>query len=222
MSSKLSWWDAFPALKGIRDARWCMLMGRGREVAVPAGTSVFRAGDACRNFVFVLSGTICVTRVGENGREIVLYRVASGDTCLLTTSCLIAGERYPAEGFAETDVRAVALADDLFNEALAISAEFRAFVFASFGVRLTALLLLVDAVTFGRADARLARYLAESVSASGEVSVTHRQLAAELGTAREVVSRLLKAFERRGYVRLARGRIVITDDAGLRSLAAIR
>lgn len=172
--------------------------------------------------MFVLSGTICVTRVGENGREIVLYRVASGDTCLLTTSCLIAGERYPAEGFAETDVRAVALADDLFNEALAISAEFRAFVFASFGVRLTALLLLVDAVTFGRADARLARYLVESVSASGEVSVTHRQLAAELGTAREVVSRLLKAFERRGYVRLARGRIVITDDAGLRSLAAIR
>lgn len=214
------WWNAFPALKDIQDPRWRALMGSAREVTIPPGTSVFRAGDACRNFLFVLDGSVRVEKLGENGREIVLYRVGSGETCLLTTSCLIARERYPAEGVTETEVRAVALPDELFNEALALSPEFRGFVFASFGARLAELMALVEAITFGRGDARLARRLLESGTPSGEVVATHQELAAELGTAREVVSRFLKEFERRGYVRLARGHIEITDRAALETLAA--
>ena len=215
-----TWWSAFPALRGIQSPQWRAIMSKAREIAVPAGASVFHAGDVCRSYLFVLDGTVCVAKLAENGREIVLYRVGPGETCLLTTSCLLAKEHYPAEGRAETDVRAVAVAEDLFQEALAISAEFRAFVFASFGARLTELMLLVEAISFGRADARLARHLLESGGASGEVIATHQQLAAELGTAREVVSRLLKEFERQGYVRLARGRIVLTGHKGLESLAA--
>ena len=214
------WWSAFPALKDIQDPRWRALMGSAREVAIPPGTSVFHAGDACRNFLFVLDGSVRVEKLGENGREIVLYRVRRGETCLLTTSCLIARERYPAEGVTETEVRAVALPDELFNEALALSPEFRSFVFASFGARLTELMALVEAITFGRGDARLARRLLESGTPSGEVIATHQELAAELGTAREVVSRFLKEFERRGLVRLARGRIEIADRAALEAFAA--
>ena len=214
------WWNAFPALKDIQDPRWRALMGSAREVTIPPGTAVFHAGDACRNFLFVLDGWVRVEKLGENGREIVLYRVGRGETCLLTTSCLIARERYPAEGVTETEVRAVALPDELFNEALALSPEFRGFVFASFGARLTELMALIEAITFGRGDARLARRLLESGTPSGEVVATHQELAAELGTAREVVSRFLKEFERRGYVRLARGRIEITDRAALETLAA--
>ncbi|HYA37630.1 MAG TPA: Crp/Fnr family transcriptional regulator [Candidatus Methylomirabilis sp.] len=220
MPAAAPWWHAFPTLKAIQDPRWGALMSNAREVSIPPGTSVFHAGDACRNFLFVLDGSVRVEKIGENGREIVLYRVGSGETCLLTTSCLIAKERYPAEGVTETAVRAVALPDELFNEALALSSEFRGFVFTSFGARLTELMALVEAITFGRGDARLARRLLESDATSGEVVATHQQLAAELGTAREVVSRFLKEFERRGLVRLARGHIVIADRAALQALAA--
>ena len=197
-----------------------MLISKAQEVTLPPGTSVFHSGDACRSYLFVLGGSVRVAKIAENGREIVLYRVVRGETCLLTTSCLIARERYPAEGITETEVRAVALPDDSFYEALALSAEFRAFVFAAFGARLTDLMLLIEAISFGRGDARLARRLLESVTDSGEVVATHQELAAELGTAREVVSRFLKEFERRGYVRLARGRVVIADRAALEVLAA--
>jgi len=220
MSPVSPWWSAFPALGDIQDPRWRAIMGSAREVVILPGTSVFHVGDVCRNFLFVLDGSVRVQKIGENGREIVLYRVGRGETCLLTTSCLIAKERYPAEGVTETDVRAVALPDELFNEALALSPEFRGFVFASFGARLTELMALIEAITFGRGDARLARRLLESSTASGEVVATHQQLAAELGTAREVVSRFLKEFERRGLVRLARGHIVIADRAALEALAA--
>ncbi len=221
MSSLSPWWHAFPALREIQDPRWRAIMDKAHVVTVAAGASVFHAGDACRNYLFVLDGSVRVAKLAENGREIVLYRVGCGETCLLTTSCLIAREHYPAQGIAETSVRAAVLAADLFYEALAISSEFRAFVFASFGARLTELMLLVEAITFGRADARLARRLLESDSASGEVTVTHQQLAAELGTAREVVSRLLKELERQSHVRLARGRIVIVNRDALQALAAV-
>lgn len=220
MVSNSSWWTAFPTLKEIQDPRWHALMAKAQEVHVPAGTSVFHAGDPCRNFLFVLEGSVRVEKIAENGREIVLYRVGRGETCLLTTSCLIAKERYPAEGVTETDVHAVALPHELFQEALAISPEFRAFVFASFGARFTDLIALIEAITFGRGDARLARRLLESGNGSNEVAATHQQLAAELGTAREVVSRFLKEFENRGLVRLTRGRIEITNRAGLETLAS--
>jgi len=219
-SSSSPWWSAFPALKDIQDTKWRALMSKVHEVGIPTGASVFRAGDPCRNFLFVLDGSVRVEKLAENGREIVLYRVGRGETCLLTTSCLIARERYPAEGVTETEVRAVALPHELFQEALAISPEFRAFVFASFGARFTDLIALIEAISFGRGDARLARRLLESGADTDDVAATHQELAAELGTAREVVSRLLKDFERRGLVRLTRGRIEITDREGLKSLAA--
>lgn len=196
-------------------------MGGARELVIPPGTSVFHADDTCRNYLFVLAGSVRVQKIAGNGREIVLYRVGPGETCLLTTSCLIAKERYPAEGVTETEVHAVALPDERFHEALAISPEFRAFVFAAFGARMADLMLLIEAIAFGRGDARLAQRLLELGAAPGEVAATHQQLAAELGTAREVVSRLLKEFEHRGLVRLARGRIVIADREGLQALAVV-
>ena len=208
------------SLEGIQDPEWRALMSRAQEVTLPPGTSVFHSGDACRSFLFVLEGSVRVQKIAENGREIVLYRVVRGETCLLTTTCIIARERYPAEGVTETEVRAAALPDDTFYKALALSAEFRAFVFAAFGARLTELMLLIEAISFGRGDARLARRLLESATSSDEVVATHQELAAELGTAREVVSRFLKEFERRGLVQLARGRILIADRAGLEALAA--
>lgn len=222
MSAPAAWWHAFPALKAIADPRWQALMARAQAVRIPAGTTIFRAGEQCRDYLFVLDGTVRVEKVAENGREIVLYRIASGETCVLTTSCLLANEHYPAEGISESDVFAIALPAAVFHEALALSGEFRAFVFASFGERIADLMALVEAVALRRADTRLAARLLESAGESAVVTATHHELAADLGTAREVVSRLLKEFERQGFVELGRGRIRISDLAALKRISSDR
>lgn len=211
MTSAQDWWSRFPALSALQDAAWAELRRAARLIALPANTVAFRAGDTCENYLLVLEGSVRVQKLAENGREITLYRLEGGDACVLTTSCLLAHERYPAEGVAETDVIAAAIPKAAFFHALDHSPGFRRFVFAAYGERLSDLILLVEEVAFGRIDSRLATRLLALAGESDMVETTHQELAAELGTAREVVSRQLKDFERRGLVRLLRGRIQIID-----------
>ncbi|WP_372400095.1 Crp/Fnr family transcriptional regulator [Azospirillum sp. HJ39] len=209
----------FPALARLEPDRAAYLDTAGRRVEVPRGTVLFRAGDRCHTFLMVLDGTVRVQMTSETGREIVLYRVARGETCIVTTACLLTDAPYGAEAVAETDIDAVALAAGPFHELVARSAAFRDFVFASFGTRLTGMMMLIEEVAFGRIDLRLARFLADRRDAAGGLDITHQALAVELGTAREVVSRQLKEFERRGLVALSRGRIQVPDPAALLALA---
>jgi CRP/FNR family transcriptional regulator len=190
-----------------------------RTVRVPAGTILFRDGAACTHFVLVTEGSVRVHKTSEGGREIVLYRVESGQSCVLTTNCLIASRAYEAEGVAETDVEMLLLPAPVFRRLLAQSEAFRDFVFSAYAVRLASLLLLVEEVAFGRIDLRLAGWLA--ARASGPIHSTHQEIAVELGTAREVVSRQLKEFERRGWVALGRGLIEPRNAAALRRLAGV-
>lgn len=188
---------------------------------VPAGTVLFRPGDACSLYLLLTEGTVRVQLVTGSGHQIVLYRVEQGETCVLTTSCLIAHEAYGAEGVAETDVKGLGLRAEQFEELLGQSAEFRRIVFADFGHRLADLMVLLDEVAFRRIDARLADWLLQTSEREGPVlQRTHQEVALELGTAREVVSRQLKEFERESLVSLARGRIDLLDPAALRQIAA--
>ena len=168
--------------------------------------------------MLVLEGSIRVQMVSESGREIVLYRVETGQSCILTTSCLMAHKSYMAEAVTETTVRAVSIPMEFFQEALAESQPFREFVFASYGERIADLIMLVDAVAFGRMDARLAECLLKKAALQGWIDITHQELATELGTAREVISRLLKEFERSGRVNLHRGRVEIVDMGALEKI----
>lgn len=218
MSKIEPFWHKLSTLKAITDSHWEELMTQAKEVQIPAGTTVFRAGEECQHYLFVLDGIIRVMKFADNGREIVLYRVESGDTCILTTSCLLANDRYPAEGITETDVHAFTLSAPLFHKALAINDTFRTFVFTSFGDRITDLITLVETIALKRGDARLAERLLELSDETGVVALTHQALAAEVGTAREVISRLLKEFELQGFIKLGRNRIEITDTAALAKL----
>jgi CRP/FNR family transcriptional regulator len=146
----------------------------------------------------------------------VLYRVNAGEACILTTSCLLSHQRYPAEGVTENNLRAISIPVKMFDEGIAGSAGFRSFVFSSYGRRIADLILLVEDVAFGRMDIRLGQYLLDSANDAGDIEATHQVMAAELGTAREVVSRQLKEFERRGWVKLGRGVIKISDSSALR------
>ena len=188
-------------------------------VTVPAGATVFEPGAACRNYIVVLDGSVKVRLLAPSGREIVLYRVGSGETCVLTTSCLMQGTDYDAEAVTETEVSALLIPKQAFDEMMNASGAFRQFIFSSFSTRLNELLGLVNEVAFGHVDRRLAAWLLAHAR-GGHIAATHQAIASELGTAREVVSRLLKELERRGLVSLTRGDVSITDEAGLRQLAA--
>jgi CRP/FNR family transcriptional regulator len=165
--------------------------------------------------LLLLDGTVRVQQVAENGREIVLYRVRAGESCVLTTACLLAYEDYLAEGITESMVRAAAIPRDVFEDLIASSTVFRRFVFTAYSRRITDLFVIIEEVAFGRIDIRLAQKLLQIGGDSGHVRLTHSQLATELGTAREVVSRQLQEFHRRGWVTAGRGEITLDDPAAI-------
>ncbi|WP_206365359.1 Crp/Fnr family transcriptional regulator [Siculibacillus lacustris] len=212
------WLDAFPDLADLAAADRARLLADGREVALAPSTVLFTPGTPCELYLLVLDGSIRVQMLADTGREIVLYRVAAGQSCLLTAAALVAGEAYAAEGVVEAPTRAVVLPRRLFERLLADSGVFRRFVFAGFGHRVAGILDCMQRAVFHRIERRLARHLA--AAPGGSLAVTHQDLAVELGTAREVISRHLEAFERRGLVRRRRGAVDILDPAALARLAA--
>jgi CRP/FNR family transcriptional regulator len=213
------WVAAVPDLAAVDEATRAYLRFVGRELRVASGTVLFRPAAPCEAYVLVIEGSVRVQMLSESGREIVLYRVEEGQSCILTTACLLGDRDYPAEAVAETEVRSVVLAAAAFQEALGRSPAFRRFVFGSFGRRLADLMMVVDEVAFRRIDLRLADLVLDRMDGDRRVTMTHQEIAAELGSVREVVSRQLKEFERRGWLALRRGRIEIVDAAALRSLA---
>jgi len=211
--------DFFPGLEMMEaDARE-LFLSSAHVATVPAGAVVFHHGSSCEHYLLVMHGSVRVQMVSENGREIVLYRVENGQTCILTTSCLMTNEDYAAEGITETEVNAVMIPATVFHRLMSGSNAFRSFVFASYGTRISDLLVLVDEVAFHRIDVRLAKFLIENADGAACLQTTHQSLSVELGSAREVISRQLKEFERRGWVRLSRGRIELTDADALETMA---
>jgi CRP/FNR family transcriptional regulator len=209
--------EAFPSLRGLSPDTRSRLLAGCSIVELAEGSRIFGPGQAPENFLMLLDGLIRVQQVAANGREIVLYRVAAGETCALTTACLLGYEEYHAEAIAETDIRAAVIRRGVFDELIASSSEFRRFVFTTFSLRVTSVFRLIEEVVFSRVDVRLAQLLAKSGSAN--IRATHQSLANELGSAREVISRLLNEFQRRNWVRLSRGSIAITDLSALKALA---
>jgi len=214
------WIDRFPGLASLSAEVRRALTERSAVVKVPAGSVIFGPGVSPENLLLLLTGTVRVQQTSENGREIVLYRVEAGQSCVLTTACLLAHEDYTAEGVAETDVEAVAIPRSVFDDLMARSDAFRTFVFDSYSHRITELFRVIDEIAFGRIDVRLAQRLTALARGGDEVRATHQQLATELGTAREVISRQLQEFQRRGWISQARGVIRLTDVAALGANAA--
>jgi len=194
------------------------LLASGTPVRFAAGTVMFRPGDACSGLLLVRSGSVRVQLVSETGRQITLYRVNPGVACVLSTQCLMTGGHYPAEGVAETDVEGVFIGAAQVDALLRDDAGFRSWMFGTYGTRLVDLVMLVEDLLETRIDRRLAHLLVARADGGG-IAQTHQSIAAELGTAREVVSRHLKDFERRGLVTLGRGQIDLVDRQGLVVLA---
>ena len=205
----------YPVLAELPPGLREQIVAAAQAVTVPAGATLFDERQPCQGFPFVLAGAIRVAKVAANGRELPLYRVTPGETCIITSSCLLGNVPYNARGTTESETVLVLLPQGLFNELLA-QAPFRNFIFNLFAERMADLMRLVEEVAFRKLDQRLAALL---LGKGRVVHATHQQLADELGSVREMISRLLKGFAELGLVALGREQIEIRDAAGLRRIA---
>jgi CRP/FNR family transcriptional regulator len=202
----------FPLFAGLPAGLLDELLNGVQQVRAPAGSVLFDERQPCSGFPLVLEGSVRVGKAAPNGREIVLYRVEPGEGCILSGGCLLGNSDYSATGVAETDVVLLRIPPALFHQLMVHFEPFRRFVFDMYGQRLAEVMELVEAVAFHRLDARLAQLL---IRRGPVVQATHQSIADELGSVREIVSRLLRSFEQRGWVRLERERVTLLDPKAL-------
>jgi len=186
----------------------------------PVGYEVCGEGQACAALAILLEGVVRVAKPGASGREITLYRIHPGDSCVLTASCILSARPFPARAVVEAPAEALFVPADRVLAWLDVYPDWRRLLFGLVARRLTTVISLVEEVAFHRMDERLAALLLELHAEHGpNLAVTHQHLATELGTSREVVTRVLGDFERRGWLETRRARIRILDPDGLARLA---
>lgn len=217
----MSWIDQFPELNDLSSDQRELLLSNSKVVDVPVNTVVFGPGKTPDHLLLLLDGIVRVQQLSESGREIVLYRVRAGESCVLTSACMLALENYSAQGVTETDSKALAIPLDVFDSLVAESVDFRRFVFTAFSKRIVELFQIVEDVAFQRIDVRLAERVLDLAQGESIVHLTHQQLAAELGSAREVISRQLSEFQRRNWIKQSRGLIELLDVAALERLSRV-
>ncbi len=210
------WESSFPEFLQCGESKVVSLMESATLVKIPAGQLVFSSGSSCENYLLLLTGCVKTQLLSEGGREMLLYQVLPGDSCVLTTSCLLSGDEYPAEAYTVEDTSAFVISSHAFYRCLEQSAFFREFVFKNFSARLSSVICRLGEVVFEGIQWRLAKELLSSNVES--LQLTHQDLASKLGSAREVISRNLKQFEAKGWVKLNRGAVVILDRDALKKL----
>ncbi|MCB9358231.1 MAG: Crp/Fnr family transcriptional regulator [Calditrichaeota bacterium] len=201
------------------------ILAQSQLATLDSGVMVYREGEACTRIAFVGEGSVRVYKRNEGGREITLYHVRSTESCILTTSCALTGQRYPATAAVEPEhpVTAAVISPEYFQNLVNTQQVVRDYVFEMMSRRIVDMMSLIEEITFGKMDHRIAHFLLEKFTGEGtylrSIHITHEQIADELGTAREVVSRLLKEFERSGAVELGRGRVRMVNEPLLRTFA---
>lgn len=205
----------YPILRELPAGPLDDLLSNATSMSVPAGTVIFDENQACQGFPLLLSGSVRVIKASTNGRELLLYNVAPGESCILTSSCLLGHTAYHARGIAAQDAELVTLPPATFKTLVNDHEPFRNYVFSLFSERMSDLMQLVSAVAFQKLDQRLAALLASKPS---PIRTTHQALADELGSVREIVSRMLKSFAEQGWIKLGREQIEVLDADALGKL----
>jgi CRP/FNR family transcriptional regulator len=198
----------FPVFRQSPGALVEAILSSGRLVAFKSKTVLYSEGDGCQGIGFLMSGEIRVFKTGVRGREITLYEIFPGETCILNASCILAGRNYPANAAALSGGEALFIPEAVFRRLISEHDDLRKFIFRLFSSRMAAIVELIDEVVFAKMDDRLENYLLEK-SENDRLNCSHQKIADDLGTSREVVSRLLKDFEKKGRVRLGRNLIEI-------------
>jgi CRP/FNR family transcriptional regulator len=216
-ANDLTWLEKFPELSALETPAKEILAKSARIVEAPIGTIGYREGTPCGAYVMRLAGQSRVYKMSTGGREILLYRVSAGETCVITTTCLLGNSDYPASTIVEEPIRDVLIPASAFQQLMIDSPIFRKYVMTNYGALISDLIVLLDEVAFHSLDARLAKVLIDVKTST--IIRTHQQIADELGTAREVVSRQLKRLEQKGAVSLGRGHVEIINRIMLEKIA---
>ncbi|KPP84810.1 MAG: CRP/FNR family transcriptional regulator, anaerobic regulatory protein [Rhodobacteraceae bacterium HLUCCA08] len=212
----MSWIDATDLAALPAPAR--AELARLQPMHLPRGTDLFHPGDRAEGFPVVIHGRIEVFLIGPSGRDILLYAVEPGQTCVQTTLGLLGGEPYGGEAIAMRDSAVVMIPRGLFLRLMDEAAQFREFVFRAFAERMQSTVHVLEKVAFLRVEARLAQALLD-LAEDGIVHATQAELASRIGSAREVVSRRLDTLARRGWLTRDRGQVRLSDLDALRNLA---
>lgn len=206
----------FPFLNLVDEKFYQRFMRSAALVCLKKGQYICHEGNACSQLALVLQGTARIFKLGESGREITLYRVGKGESCILTASCILSDLPFPALAVCETDAKAVVLPAEDVKRWLADSSDWRDYIFGLVAKRLTNIIDVVEDVAFRRMDRRIADYLIQHISIqSNIIQITHQKIASDLGTSREVVSRILKDLETKNYIQVTRGAVEVLDANGL-------
>jgi CRP/FNR family transcriptional regulator len=206
----------YPLLGQLPESHRKQLFSESTYMKVPPGAVIFDENQPCMGFPLILSGSARVLKCSPKGRDLQLYLVLPGETCILTSSCLLSSSPYQARGVVHDEIEMVILPPGSFKRLFSELEQFRTQVFNRFSERLTELMHLITAVAFQKVDQRLALVL---TGKGPSIRATHQAIADELGSFREIVSRILKDFENQGWLRLERGQIDILDEAALLSYA---
>jgi CRP/FNR family transcriptional regulator len=186
---------------------------------IPSGRDVFVEGDRADAIALLISGVVRVYKIGETGREITLYRFGHGESCILTANAILSQQSFPAIATVEQEAEAVMIPAEAFRDWVRRYDLWREYVFDLFSQRLSLVMAVVDEVVFRRMDTRLAAFLLNQSKFQNPLRVTHQEIAAELGSSREVISRLIEDFGSEGIVNAGRGMIEILDFDSLESRA---
>ena len=204
--------ERFALFSGLSDERLAEVLRASQLIRAHAHAVMFETHQPCRGFPLLLEGAVRVFKTAPSGREIQLYRVEAGEGCILSGGCLLGNADYSATALAETDVALLSLGPRVFNELMIEYEPFRRFVFGMYNARLEEIMELVEEVAFHKLDQRLAQLL---VHRGPVIHETHQKLADDLGSVREIVSRLLRMFENHGWVALERERVTVVNPKAL-------
>lgn len=210
----------FPFFKDADEELTEQMLKHFSSVMVPKGNCLFNEGDECSNFPLILSGLVRVYKLGESGKEITLYRLGPGDGCIMTASCILSRTGFPAIATAEEPLEMAVLPSPVFRNWMARYEVWRNYVFELVANNMSAIMATLEEVAFQRMDVRIAEFLMKLAEKSGDgIKITHQDIAQELGTSREVVSRILKHFEYEKLITLQRGVIILNNIAKFRQKA---
>ena len=184
---------------------------QSQHISLPAERFIALEGDVCNHLPLVISGSVRVYKIGESGREITLYHLDRGDSCIMTASSIISQKVFPAFAVTETEVEAITIPANSLKQWVEQNPVWQEYIFGLFSQRLGNVIEIVEEVAFGRMDYRIASYLLDNADRQKNIQITHEAIAQELGSSREVVSRILKTFEKQGLLSLSRGKIELKN-----------
>ncbi len=212
---------AMPFLQRADEALKQELKQHAQYAKIPAGQDVFVDGDRVEGIALLLSGVVRVYKIGQTGREITLYRFGLGQSCILSANAIISQKSFPAIATVEEDAEAVMIPADVFRNWVNKYDLWREFVFDLLSERLSTVMAVVDEVVFKRMDRRVAALLLNQAKVQNPMRITHQEIAAELGSSREVISRILEDFSKAELIESGRGTLEVLDFEELEARALV-